>query len=150
MQSNSPAIDKGNSFGSTRDQRGFLRSVDNASIPNASGGDGTDIGAFELQSTSTAATVLIGGQVLTLEGIGLRNARVTLTDQNGISQTVITGKLGYFRFNNAAVGETYIISIASKHYIFQPQVITALEDVINLNFTGIWRPGQTEIPININ
>src|SRR5438105_13812191 len=47
----SPAIDKGTSNGLTgtltTDQRGFARTVDNGSIPNATGGDGTDIGAFE-------------------------------------------------------------------------------------------------------
>jgi len=50
----SPAIDKGTSgllgFPNT-DQRGtgFPRTVDDPLIPNASGGDGTDIGAFEVQ-----------------------------------------------------------------------------------------------------
>jgi hypothetical protein len=150
LQSNSPVIDKGKNFGSTADQRGSARPFDFAVIANALDGDGTDIGAFELQSTPTAATVLIGGRILTSEGNGLQNARVTLTDQNGNSQTLITGKLGYFRFNNVAAGETYIISIASKHYIFQPRVIIAMEDVTNLNFTGIRRSGQTEIPIIIN
>src|SRR5438105_12480037 len=47
----SPAIDKGTSNGLTgpltKDQRGFARTVDNTSITNATGGDGTDIGAFE-------------------------------------------------------------------------------------------------------
>ena len=47
----SPAIDKGTSNGLTgtltTDQRGFSRTVDNSSIANAAGGDGTDIGAFE-------------------------------------------------------------------------------------------------------
>jgi hypothetical protein len=49
----SPAIDQGKNFsGSTTDQRGtgFARTVDFASIPNATGGDGTDIGAFEVQA----------------------------------------------------------------------------------------------------
>ncbi|HKQ37240.1 MAG TPA: thrombospondin type 3 repeat-containing protein [Verrucomicrobiae bacterium] len=45
---NSPALDKGKSFGLTLDQRGHLRLADSPSIPNASGGDGVDIGAFEL------------------------------------------------------------------------------------------------------
>jgi hypothetical protein len=44
----SPAIDQGNSFGLTTDQRGALRPFDFPSIPNASGGDGSDIGAFEV------------------------------------------------------------------------------------------------------
>jgi CSLREA domain-containing protein len=43
----SPAIDKGNSFGLTTDERGVARPVDNPSIANATGGDGSDIGAYE-------------------------------------------------------------------------------------------------------
>jgi Chlamydia polymorphic membrane protein (Chlamydia_PMP) repeat len=48
----SPAIDAGKNFtAATRDQRGagFVRMFDNASTANASGGDGTDIGAYEVQ-----------------------------------------------------------------------------------------------------
>ena len=48
----SPAIDAGtNVSGSATDQRGigFARTVDIAGIPNAPGGDGTDIGAVEVQ-----------------------------------------------------------------------------------------------------
>ena len=48
----SPAIDAGKtSQPATRDQRGagFVRTFDNASIANANGGDGTDIGAYEVQ-----------------------------------------------------------------------------------------------------
>ena len=44
----SPAIDQGNSTGLTTDQRGRLRPYDYAGIANAAGGDGSDIGAFEL------------------------------------------------------------------------------------------------------
>ncbi|HYH53637.1 MAG TPA: right-handed parallel beta-helix repeat-containing protein [Solirubrobacterales bacterium] len=43
------AIDRGNSFGSTSDQRGFPRPVDFPTRSNSEGGDGGDIGAFELQ-----------------------------------------------------------------------------------------------------
>ena len=43
----SPAVDKGKSFGLTTDQRGDLRMIDSPQFANASGGDGTDIGAFE-------------------------------------------------------------------------------------------------------
>ena len=56
----SPAIDKGKNFsGSTTDQRGtgFARTVDNPSIANATGGDGTDIGAFEVQAAAYAAQI---------------------------------------------------------------------------------------------
>jgi hypothetical protein len=45
----SPVIDKGNSFSLTSDQRGVKRPIDFPAIPNAAGGDGSDIGAVELQ-----------------------------------------------------------------------------------------------------
>ncbi len=45
----SPAIDQGKSFGLTTDQRGAPRPYDVSTIANASGGDGSDIGAFELR-----------------------------------------------------------------------------------------------------
>jgi predicted outer membrane repeat protein len=53
----SPAIDKGINFsGSATDQRGFPRTFDKAAIPNAAGGDGTDIGAVESQSYTVVNT----------------------------------------------------------------------------------------------
>jgi len=43
----SPAIEQGHSSGSTTDQRGVVRPLDNPAIANVAGGDGADIGAFE-------------------------------------------------------------------------------------------------------
>ena len=50
LLSNSPAIEKGKSFGLITDQRGFTRPVqqDHILYPLPAGGDGSDIGAFEL------------------------------------------------------------------------------------------------------
>ena len=47
------AIDRGNSFGSGLDQRGLPRPSDFPEISNKEGGDGSDIGAFELQVPAT-------------------------------------------------------------------------------------------------
>jgi hypothetical protein len=46
----SPAIDRGKNFGIVTDQRGRQRPFDHPGLVNAVGGDGTDIGAFELIS----------------------------------------------------------------------------------------------------
>jgi hypothetical protein len=49
----SPAIDQGKNFSaSATDQRdeGFVRTFDDPAVPDAAGGDGTDIGAFEAQA----------------------------------------------------------------------------------------------------
>ena len=57
LLSDSPALDKGSSAGLTgsltTDQRGigFPRALDYSFVPNASGGNGTDIGAFEFGGT---------------------------------------------------------------------------------------------------
>jgi hypothetical protein len=53
--SGSPALDGGNSFGLTTDQRGLMRPFDSVALPNPPGGDGSDIGAFELQGTNPAS-----------------------------------------------------------------------------------------------
>ncbi|HKO38955.1 MAG TPA: choice-of-anchor Q domain-containing protein [Solirubrobacterales bacterium] len=50
LRENSPAIDRGESFGSDSDQRGLPRPSDFLTISNTEGGDGADIGAFELQA----------------------------------------------------------------------------------------------------
>ncbi len=76
LLSGSPAIDGGSFIGLHTDQRGFTRPVDNPAIPNATGGDGSDIGAFEVQPTflanistrllvETGDNVLIGGFIIT-------------------------------------------------------------------------------------
>ena len=57
LLTNSPALDKGHSSGSNTDQRGFTRPVDNPAIPNATGGDGSDIGAFEVQLPAPTSAV---------------------------------------------------------------------------------------------
>lgn len=51
------AIDRGNSFGSSTDQRGLPRPSDFPAIGNKEGGDGSDIGAFELQVPPDAVTL---------------------------------------------------------------------------------------------
>jgi hypothetical protein len=50
----SVAIDHGHSSGSTTDQRGLTRPCDLASVANATGGDGSDAGAFEFQGACAA------------------------------------------------------------------------------------------------
>ena len=64
LLSGSPAIDKGNSFGWATDQRGVPRPWDDPAIPNASGGDGADIGAFELARGPTLFISRFGDNVI--------------------------------------------------------------------------------------
>ena len=49
----SVAIDRGSAFGASADQRGEPRPSDFLSVPNLAGGDGSDVGAFELQAPAS-------------------------------------------------------------------------------------------------
>lgn len=60
LRADSPALDRGSAFGSPIDQRGLPRPSDFAAISDSEGGDGSDIGAFELQAPPAAG----GGPVL--------------------------------------------------------------------------------------
>jgi hypothetical protein len=48
LRPGSPAIDRGKGIGLMTDQRGFARPYDQSGVANATGGNASDIGAFEL------------------------------------------------------------------------------------------------------
>jgi hypothetical protein len=65
LSADSAALDRGNAFGSDVDQRGLPRPSDFPAISNTEGGDGSDIGAFELQAPPPAPAS--GGPVIVTE-----------------------------------------------------------------------------------
>ena len=132
----SPAIDKGSSFGLTTDQRGLMRPVDNPSIPPASGGDNSDIGAFEVQPDVTLAAT-VSGRVTTPDGRGLRNAAVKIIDQNNLVRTVTTSSFGFYSFDNVATGQSYTMRISSRLYRFTPRVVQVTGDLTDVDFVGL-------------
>ncbi len=79
----SPAIDKGISGGLAADQRGQSRTFDHLLIPNASGGDGTDIGAYE-------ATFI----VMNTNDSGAGSLRQAILDNNAFGGNTITFSSG--------------------------------------------------------
>lgn len=132
----SPAVDAGNNALASEafDQRGtgFPRIIDGD-------GNGTaivDIGAFEVQSAVTAATVSIGGRVMTMSGRGIMNVRLSLTDSQGNARMATSTAFGYYHFDDVQAGETYIISASAKRYTFslQSQALNINEDTEEINF----------------
>ncbi len=85
----------------------------------------------------TAAAVSIGGRVFAGKERGLSNAFVTLTDMRGTTRTARTNAFGYYRFDETAAGETYILSVSSKRYQFAPQVLNITDDFDDINFAPI-------------
>jgi uncharacterized delta-60 repeat protein len=87
-------------------------------------------------ASPTAATVSVGGRVMTMNGRGIMNVRLTLTDSNGEVRTTRTTSFGYYRFNDVQAGETYVLSAAGKRYTFSQslQVLNVSEETMEVNF----------------
>ncbi len=83
---------------------------------------------------TTSADVSISGRVVSEFGLGLRQAAVTLTKEDGTTLKVNTGNLGYFNFDGLDAGESVIVTVQSKRYRFSPRLITLHENVSDLNF----------------
>ena len=84
----------------------------------------------------SAAGVTVSGRVLTADGHGVRNARVSITDSNGNVRTAITGSFGYYRFEDIEAGRTYVIGVQVKRYSFTPRTIDVLDNLADVDFTA--------------
>lgn len=87
--------------------------------------------------TPSAATVSVSGRVLTINGQGIRNARVALTDMNGNSVQATTSSLGYFHFSDVEIGENYLLTTHSKGRTFAPQLLTLADEITGLELVAL-------------
>ena len=100
-------------------------------------GNGTNIiDGFTIAPCSTAAGVLVSGRVLTPDGRGLRNAVVSMTDGSGVTRIVTTSTFGYYQFEDVSVGETFVMSVASRRYRFGPRAVQVLDSLSDVDFIG--------------
>jgi hypothetical protein len=139
LQSDSFAIDKGTSNGSTghltTDQRGlgYLRTIDDPGVPNAAGGDGADSGAFEFgahvptvsrKTHGAAGTFDLDVAVGSNGGIECRSGGATNDHQlvitfptsvsvTGNPQAMVTAGTGQIGSNGSANGGVVSVSGAT-------------------------------------
>lgn len=90
-----------------------------------------DIGHTE---NATASDVVITGRVLGYEGRGVTNAKVLLSHPDGSTEEVLTDRLGRFTFAAVESGRTYVISVGSRRFTFDPQVIQVNDNVAGIEF----------------
>lgn len=88
---------------------------------------------------TNAAHASVSGRVTTASGAGIRNVVVTVTG-GGLNQPIstVTGSFGYYELPDLAVGETYIVTVTAKRYIFNnpSQVVSLMDSITDLNFVA--------------
>lgn len=86
--------------------------------------------------TPTASSAVVGGRILTADGRGIRNVQVTITFPTGEIRFTRSSAFGHYRFTEIPVGETYVISVAAKKYVFPQDTLIrqVLDDVRDADF----------------
>lgn len=82
----------------------------------------------------TAATTSIAGVAMSAAGQPVFKARISLTDGNGETRTVLSNAFGFYQFDTVPVGEIYVVSALAKRYTFVPQTVSVTDQVTSLNF----------------
>ena len=139
LKLNSPALDKGKAFGLTTDQRGFSRPNDHNDLQNSPAGDGTDIGAYEVQFP-VSGTVSLGGRV-TFPGWAARTrGQVLLVDSSNNVRWTVVNPMGYYRFYDVPLGRSFTLWLYNKGWTAAPIVIFTAESVTSLDLAASRSP----------
>jgi hypothetical protein len=84
----------------------------------------------------SSASAAISGRVLTIEGGGIRNAMVVITDQTGNVMTARSSSMGYYRIEGLIVGQTYTVTVNSKRYAFVPRAVTLSDELSDFDLVA--------------
>ena len=115
----SPAIDQGkNLSGDATDARGFPRTFDDPAIPNAAGGDGTDIGAFEAFELLITAVNRLGND-LQLSFTSLVGRNYELQSRSDLSSATWTPLPGSIPGNGSIAQATVTNAFSQPQQFYQ-------------------------------
>ena len=106
----------------------------------ASDASGNTSEFYPAYATPTAADASLSGKVTNANNHGVANIRITLTNISiGEIKFVTTNSIGDYRFDNIAVGETYIAAASSSAYTFAPpnHLVNLVTDTTDINFTAL-------------
>jgi len=96
-------------------------------------------GFWQFQLAPTAAPVTIAGRVLTTSGRPIARAAVELTDASGITRRAFANTFGHFRFTGLLAGEGYVLSANHRLHRFDPILISAMHDTLDVSLVAIRR-----------
>lgn len=116
------------------DQRGspFLRRVDG----NSDAVHTVDIGSYERQAAPTAADAEISGRVIDSDGRPISGAVVHLTDGLGVVRIARSSPFGYFTFDEAEVGQVYVLTAQKKLFAFEPLLLNLTDNLTDVSLVG--------------
>jgi hypothetical protein len=83
----------------------------------------------------TAAGVVISGRVLNASGGGVRNARVTFSDINGRSRSIVTNAFGFYEIDDVTAGSTFVTNVSARGLFFAPRLVQVFDSLTDVNFT---------------
>jgi poly(hydroxyalkanoate) depolymerase family esterase len=92
---------------------------------------------FGLTASPTAAAASISGRVVSVSGRGLPNIVIVLAGGNlNERRYARTNSFGYYHFTDVTTGASYILSVASKRYVFASPTVSLnlLGDFEEANF----------------
>jgi len=109
LRSGSPAIDKGQSYIGT-DQRGFARPLDDLTVSNATGGvgDGSDIGAFEVDPNFRVVDLRRNGSDVALSLMTVLGRNYSAEYTNDLASG------NWTTFTNNAPGNGYLLWVTNS------------------------------------
>ncbi|HVE56299.1 MAG TPA: LamG-like jellyroll fold domain-containing protein, partial [Pyrinomonadaceae bacterium] len=115
------------------------RTAGSNAYPNLCTAALTSLSPFAVASVApSAANVSLSGHVVAGKS-GLNNVTVTLSG-GSLPQPISarTNNFGYYQFNNLPVGETYVLTVSSKRYVFtEPsRIVNLLDSVTDADFTA--------------
>ncbi len=85
-------------------------------------------------SAELPSIVSVGGRAVTSGGLAIKDAQLAMTSMGGVTRIARTNSFGYYRFDDVAIGQDYVVSIASKRFTFTPESITV---TVTAGLTGV-------------
>ncbi len=108
---------------------------------DCAGGDTGTVSAAALTLVPfAAADTSIVGRVLTSYGAGIRNVIVTAYGGRLTQPKVtVTSTFGYYRFDGLPAGDSYVISVTAKRYLFQhnAMLVNLDQSLVGVDFVSI-------------
>lgn len=87
-----------------------------------------------LETVTTAAKVTVSGRVTDKRDRGVSGARITLTDEEGVSVKARTNSFGYYTITGVEVGRGYLVDASARGYTFPTKFLLVDQELTDVNF----------------